>query len=164
MLLTMSAPLVMGSVDLTSNREARLLAAHNRERDASGIPLLQWDPALAASAAEWGEHLRELGELVHSEPDPDDDDPEGENLWSGTRGHYSPEAMVGLWVEEKKNFRPGRFPDNSRTGQVQDVGHYTQVMWRRTARVGCAVTRNSEDEFLVCRYSEGGNVLGEQVF
>jgi hypothetical protein len=72
--------------------------------------------------------------------------------------------MVGLWVEEKKNFRPGRFPDNSRTGQVEDVGHYTQIVWRSTTRVGCAVTRNSSDEYLVCRYSQGGNVLGEQVF
>jgi hypothetical protein len=163
-LLTLSAPLISGGTDLTVNREARLLAAHNRERDALGLPLLRWDPQLEVSAARWGEHLKRIGTLVHYESDPNDDDPEGENLWAGTRGYYSPEAMVGLWIEEKKHFKPGRFPNNSRTGRVDDVGHYTQLMWRSTGRVGCAVTQNKREEFLVCRYSEGGNVLGEKPF
>jgi uncharacterized protein YkwD len=154
----------MGGVDLTVNREARLLAAHNRERDAFGIPLLRWDTQLEASAARWGQHLKKVGKLVHYETEPDDEDPEGENLWAGTRGYYSPEAMVGLWVEEKKHFKPGRFPNNSRTGRVDDIGHYTQLMWRSTTHVGCAVTQNSREDFLVCRYSEGGNVLGERPF
>ena len=37
-----------------SNLAARLLAAHNRERAAVGVPPLRWDPALAASAAYYG--------------------------------------------------------------------------------------------------------------
>jgi hypothetical protein len=152
----------MGGLDLTANREARLLAAHNRERDAYGIPLLQWDAGLQASAARWGEHLKKTGQLAHFEAR--GANPEGENLWAGTRGHFTPEAMVDLWVAEKKHFKPGRFPGNSRTGRVADVGHYTQLMWRNTRRVGCAVTQNSHHEFLVCRYNEGGNVLGEQPF
>jgi hypothetical protein len=163
-LLTLSAPILSGAVDLTSNRELRLLAAHNRERSAHGIQPLRWDPRLAESASQWGEHLRKTGTLVHSVADPHDNDPEGENLWAGTRGHYSPEAMVGLWANEKKDFKPGRFPNNSKTGRVEDVGHYTQLMWRSTTRVGCAVTENTREEFLVCRYNEGGNVVGEQPF
>jgi hypothetical protein len=158
------SPLVMGGVDLTANREARLLAAHNRERDAYGLPLLRWDTQLEGSAARWGEHLKKTGMLVHFVSHPNDPDPEGENLWAGTRGRFSPEEMVGLWIAEKKHFKPGRFPNNSRTGRVDDVGHYTQLMWRSTGRVGCALTQNSREEFLVCRYSEGGNVIGEQPF
>ncbi len=30
--------------------------------------------------------------------------------------------MVGYWVEEKAHFRPGTFPQNSRTGRIEDVG------------------------------------------
>jgi hypothetical protein len=37
-------------------------------------------------------------------------------------------------------------------------------MWRSTDRVGCAVTQSREYDFLVCRYREGGNVIGEQPF
>jgi hypothetical protein len=37
------------------------------------------------------------------------------------------------------------------------------VVWRTTARVGCAMARSAREDILVCRYSEGGNVIGEQV-
>lgn len=164
LLLTALAPLMNGATDLTSNRSHRLLAAHNRERVAAGLPPLTWSENLARSSQQWAEGLSASGELRHSEADPADPDPEGENLWAGTRGYYSPEAMVGLWIAEKRHFKPGVFPNNSKTGQLEDVGHYTQLMWRSSTHVGCAVTANPREEFLVCRYSEGGNVIGEQPF
>ena len=90
--------------------------------------------------------------------------PAGENLWAGTKGYYSLEDMVGLWIAEKKHFRDGVFPDNSNTRRLEDIAHYTQVMWRTSTDVGCAVAHGRYDDFLVCRYSEGGNVLGERPF
>jgi hypothetical protein len=162
LLLTVAVPFLSGATDLTSNREARLLAAHNRERYSADIPPLRWDPQLEQAAAQWGEHLKKTGQLAHAPPIAADG--AGENLWAGTRGHYSPEEMVGMWADEKQHFKPGRFPSNSRTGRVEDVGHYTQLMWRNTAKIGCAVTQNSREEFLVCRYSRGGNVIGEEPF
>ena len=134
-------------------------AVLNASRAALLPHALTADPALASR-----EELRRLGYLVHARTDPRDPDPEGENLWAGTRGHYSPERMVGLWIEEKKYYRPGPYPHNSKTGKVADVGHYTQLMWRSTSHVGCAVAQNDRMEFLVCRYSEGGNVVGERPF
>lgn len=153
---------LQGGTDHGSNVELRLLAAHNRERNALGVPALRWNDELAASAAKWGQHLKKLGYLEHYPDDPDDEDPEGENLWAGTRGYYGPEDMVGLWIAEKKHFRHANFPANSKTGDVEDIGHYTQLIWRTSTHVGCAVTRNDQDDFLVCRYSEAGNVIGER--
>ena len=72
--------------------------------------------------------------------------------------------MVEGWIEEKKYFRPGRFPDNSTTGDFADVGHYTQLMWRETGRVGCALAEGAAEEVLVCRYRTAGNVVGERPF
>lgn len=160
----MMAPLLQGATNLTLNRNDRLLAAHNRERAAYGLPPLNWSEKLARSSAGWAKHLQALGDLEHSHSDPNDPDPEGENLWAGTRGYYSPEAMVGLWISEKRNFKPGVFPNNTKTGRLEDVGHYTQLMWRSSTDVGCAVAANAKEEFLVCRYSEGGNVIGEEPF
>jgi hypothetical protein len=162
-LLALAVPLLQGNTGRLTSLDARILAAHNRERAGAGLPALQWDDGLAADAAPWVAHLAKLDILEHAE-DSDADDPEGENLWLGTRGHYSPEEMVGLWVAEKKDFRPGIFPDNSRTGDFEDVGHYTQLMWRSTGRVGCALAAGAEDEVLVCRYREAGNVEGERPF
>jgi hypothetical protein len=162
--LLVVAPLLFGSTGRLSSLDSRLLAAHNRERAASDLPPLAWDPALAADAAQWGEQLAAAGEIEHEGDDPDDPDPQGENLWLGTRGAYTPEEMVGLWVAEKRHFRPGIFPDNSRTGSFEDVGHYTQLMWRATGRVGCALADGQPYEVLVCRYREAGNVEGERPF
>jgi hypothetical protein len=161
--LVLAAPLMIGSTGRLTSLDARLLAAHNRERSAAGIAPLAWDPELAAAAAEWSGRLAATGAFEHDES-VDEADPQGENLWAGTRGAYSPEEMVEGWIEEKSHFRPGRFPDNSRTGDFADVGHYTQLMWRETDRVGCALADGSEEEVLVCRYRTAGNVVGERPF
>jgi len=162
--LSACSPLLLGAINQTANLEDRLLAAHNRERDLLGIAPLTWNEGLARDAAAWGEYLTRIGYLVHYPDNPEDPDPQGENLWAGTRGYYSPEDMVGLWVAEKKHFKPGIFPDNSDTRRLEDIAHYTQVMWRTSTDVGCAVVHGRYDDFLVCRYSEGGNVLGERPF
>ena len=162
MLALLSMPLV-GTTGREINFDSRLLAAHNRERNAAGLEPLAWNDRLAADAKEWAEYLAETETFEHSE-DEDEADPQGENLWEGTRASFTPEEMVGMWIEEKRHFKPGIFPNNSRTGNLEDVGHYTQLMWRDTGRVGCAKSANEENEVLVCRYAAAGNVIGERPF
>lgn len=162
--LALAAPFAQGATGLDNNLEQRLLAGHNRERAALGIAPLAWNALLAQDAEAYAQHLVRVGYLVHSEDAPGETDPEGENLWAGTRGYYGPESMVGLWVAEKRDYKPGIFPNNSISGDLEKVGHYTQVMWRSSRAVGCAVAHGHRDDFLVCRYSEGGNVIGERPF
>ena len=57
---------------------------------------------------------------------------------------------------------PEFFPSNSRSGDVEKVGHYTQLIWRNSRRVGCATAVGRYEEFLVCRYSEAGNISGQR--
>jgi hypothetical protein len=159
-MLALSSPVMLGAVDHRSNFEARVLAAHNRERSAVGVPALAWNAELASSAAVWAQYLAKTGEFRHS-PDPPSQAPQGENLWAGTPRRFSPEAMVGLWIDEKRYFKPGVFPNNSRSGRVEDVSHYTQLTWRRSGEVGCATARGVSEEYLVCRYQTAGNVMGQ---
>lgn len=161
--LAASAPLIGASVDRGAGFDARILAAHNRERAAVGVPALAWDEKLAADAKSWADALAETGTFAHSPADPTDPEVQGENLWAGTRGAWSPEEMVGLWIAEKRDFRPGVFPAVSKSGDLEKVGHYTQLIWRNTRKVGCALARGAREDVLVCRYSEGGNVIGERV-
>jgi len=142
--------------------DQRVLAAHNRERRDLGLVPLSWNAALARSARRWANYLASTGRFEHAPESPRS--PEGENLWAGTKGYYSPEAMVDAWIREKKFFRPGTFPDNSTTGRMEDVGHYTQVVWRATTQVGCAESRSRKEDILVCRYAEAGNYRGEVPF
>lgn len=144
-----------------SRLEARLLAVHDRERRATGAAPLAWDRGLAAAAAAYGPTLERLGKLAHS---PRASRPgQGENLWMGTRGAYQIEEMAGGWAAEKRLFRAGFFPAVSVSGKWSDVGHYTQMIWKGTTRMGCALHKGRRWDFLICRYSPPGNVVGQRV-
>jgi uncharacterized protein YkwD len=133
-----------------------MLEQHNRARAEQGLPPLAWNPALATAAAAYAAELAEAGAFEHS----DDDDDQGENLWMGTRQAYAFDEMVAHWVSEKANFRRGA-PGMSATGDLSDVGHYTQIVWKDTREVGCGVASDDADDYLVCRYYPAGNVEGE---
>ncbi len=81
----------------------------------------------------------------------------------GTRGAYRYDEMVSAWAAERRDLVPGRVPNVSRTGRFGDVGHYTQMIWPTTTRVGCGFAGNRDTEYLVCRYSPPGNVVGRPI-
>lgn len=139
----------------------RLLAAHNEERRRVGVPDLRWSQKLAAEAQAYARKLAKRQALVHATRD--ERGGAGENLWAGNAGFYSAEEMVESMVAEKPDFRPGTFPDVSRTGQWRDVGHYTQLIWRETEELGCAVAPGGGHDWLVCRYWPAGNTFGKPV-
>ena len=141
---------------------ARLLAIHNRERALVGTPALVWDARLAEGAAAYARRLAARGRLEHSPPA--ERPGLGENLAAGTLGFYTPESLAELWVAEKSAFRNGIFPEVSRTGNWSSVGHYTQMIWLGTERVGCGAAQGRGNLFLVCRYAPAGNVFGRRSY
>ena len=147
--------------DNTSNFAARLLAAHNRARADKGLAPLQWNAALATAARPWAQTLADDGKLRHS--DQDSRPGQGENIWMGTARFYDLEHMMARFVDEKRDFRPGVFPEVSATGKWQDVAHYTQIVWPETREVGCALVTAKKRDALVCRYSPPGNVFGATI-
>jgi hypothetical protein len=140
---------------------ARVLAAHNAERARAGVPLLVWDNGLGTAAAGYATQMAMSGRFAHS--DRSLRRGTGENLWMGSHGAFSVEAMVGGWASEKRFFTPGTFPNVSRSGSWEDVGHYTQMIWPTTARVGCALASTQRLDYLVCRYAGAGNIDGRPV-
>lgn len=149
-------PGMQGRLD---NAELRILAAHNAERAKMGVASLRWDDQLAEGAQRWADHLSASGKFEHS-PNRPGEPLEGENIWGGTPDSFTPESMVRLWIAEKRSYVAGVFPANSSTGRVEDVSHYTQLIWRRTEAVGCGLAHLGGEEILVCRYSQPGNVRG----
>jgi len=140
---------------------AQLLQAHNSERRFAGAAPLMWDARLAAAADSYAAHLARTNRFGHSSQGQRPG--QGENLWMGTRGAFSARGMIADWASEKRMFRAGVFPNVSRSGSWADVGHYTQMVWPATTRVGCAVRSSASWDYLVCRYSTPGNSMGGRV-
>lgn len=136
-----------------------MLQGHNAARRQYGVAPLAWDEALARDAAVYAVRLARSGRFEHDRQ-AGKRPRQGENLFMGTRGAYSYGEMVRLWVDERRYFRPGRFPNVSTSGSVWHVGHYTQIVWPSSQRVGCAIAANRANDYLVCRYFPAGNVVG----
>ncbi len=148
----------------TGSFTQQLLDTHNKYRAAVGVPALTWSAQLANDAQGWANYLASLGgrRLEHSQNNQRPG--QGENLWLGTSGAYSPVQMVDSWGAEQQFFRPGNFPNVSTSGNWADVGHYTQMIWRNTTQVGCGIAKAGGNDILVCRYSPAGNFMGQRVY
>lgn len=133
----------------------QMLAFHNRlRRDFGSIPMT-WDVRLEAQATAYARRLAYLGRLVHA---PRAQRPgQGENLAVGSSRYYRPEALAATWRAEQRYFRGGIFPDVSTTGNWASVGHYSQVVWPASTRLGCGTAVGRGLRILVCRYSPAGN-------
>jgi len=136
-----------------------MMTAHNEARRQYGVGPLAWDEGLARDAAVYAQQLARTGRFEH-DPQRGRLPPQGENLFMGTRDAYSYRDMIGLLINERRYFRPGRFPAVSRTGDWSQVAHYTQIIWPSSQRVGCATRSNRANDYLVCRYLPAGNVVG----
>lgn len=145
---------------LSQEQKNELLAAQNKDRAAVGVAPLVWSDRLATSAQAWVTHLAQRGGgMVHSGATQT-----GENIAMWTAGRASLTHLVSLWGEERKHFIHAPFPHVSRTGNWSDVGHYTQIVWRNTREVGCALATGGGRDYLVCQYYPQGNITGEKAF
>jgi hypothetical protein len=152
-----------GTVRDTAALRAAMLAAHNAERAARGVPPLAWSEELAAEATLSAIQLAAEADPVAAhgkQPGAMGVKPRGENLWTGSRGAYSYAAMARAWLDERVYYVDGVMPDISSSGNWLDVGHYSQMIWKTTTMVGCAVVSDARRDLLVCRYDPPGNIAG----
>ena len=130
-------------------RMQQALEAHNAARAEHCSAPLAWSSEAAAAADEWAQRLVGRGcTLEHSRS------AYGENLFMATAGRSSPADVVASWVNERRqyDFRHGGFS--------METGHFTQVVWKGTTRLGCAMRTCRGMDLWVCNYDSPGNVQG----
>jgi pathogenesis-related protein 1 len=147
---------------------ASIVAAHDQVRAGVGVGPLTWDAALARTAAVWAAQCRDNGSgFIPHNPDRSVGSAVyvGENIYASTAapGAVTGPQAVAAWASEAADYD---YASNTcAAGQV--CGHYTQVVWRSTTRVGCAkqdcpaLTYRTN---VICDYAPGGNVSGQKPY
>lgn len=150
-------PLPAGAA--TPNASEEYLDAHNQARAEVGVAPLKWSPALAKSASLTARLQRDkqncsFANLANSRYG-------GNQLWAGGFA-VTPRAAVETWVAEKKFYNY----DNNSCLPDHRCGVYTQVVWRKTAELGCAQAECHRDQssLTICFYNPPGNVVGEKPY
>ena len=87
----------------------------------------------------------------------------GENVYgtSGSATSSTPQQAVNAWAAERANYN---YAMNTCNGVC---GHYTQIVWRNTTKVGCAINNCPSLTYrtsLVCDYGSGGNYVGQRPY
>lgn len=127
-----------------------MLTAHDELRAKHCAPPLAWSDELARAAQAWADKLAKKGcSLEHSKT------PFGENLAAGTLASLGPADVVGLWYAERAQY------DFARGAFSMKTGHFTQLVWVGTRRVGCGNAKCADKEVWVCNYDPPGNVEGQ---
>uniref|UniRef100_A0A8C6VPR5 SCP domain-containing protein n=1 Tax=Naja naja TaxID=35670 RepID=A0A8C6VPR5_NAJNA len=99
------------------------VSVHNRFRSsvdppASNMKRMSWDHDLAKTALGWA-HPNFTAV--------------GENIWTGSIWYFNVTSALTNWYDEVQYY-------NYATQRCKDVcGHYTQMVWAKTYKVGCAV-------------------------
>ncbi|KAF5733242.1 putative STS14 protein precursor [Tripterygium wilfordii] len=128
---------------------------HNTARNQVGVSNMTWDDAIATYAQNYADSRIDDCNLVHS------NGTYGENLAKGSSGTFSGVDAVNLWVAEKAYYN---YTSNS-CAVGQQCGHYTQVVWRNSVRLGCARVRcNNGWWFVTCNYDPPGNYVGQRPY
>jgi pathogenesis-related protein 1 len=126
-----------------------MLDAHNNIRAEAELPPFQWSNELAAFSQKWANALIVKNRSAHNTHSP-----YGENILITGLGS-TPATVVTEWAYESQDYT---YRTNNCT---EDCGHYTQLVWRKTRKVGCAMAYNAQREIWVCSYDPPGNLRGE---
>ncbi|KAJ4951039.1 hypothetical protein NE237_027871 [Protea cynaroides] len=135
------------------------LFAHNMVRALKWELPLMWDNQLENYARWWAGQRQSDCKLEHSFPE--DGFKLGENIYWGSGSSWTPKDAVSAWANEVKYYN---YESNTcQAGQM--CGHYTQIVWKNTRRIGCArVVCDDGDVFMTCNYDPVGNYIGERPY
>jgi hypothetical protein len=128
-----------------------IIEAHNRKRKRHCAPPLEWSGEIADVAQGWADKLAAKGcSLEHNRSSS-----YGENLASGSESAMGAQGAVDSWYEEVEHHQFG-----SKEGSKK-AGHFTQLVWRDSRRLGCGTAKCNGKQIWVCNYDPPGNVKGE---
>ncbi|XP_062079773.1 pathogenesis-related protein PR-1-like [Humulus lupulus] len=154
--ISSSSATVHNVAKYVSQTRQQFLKPQNTARALLRMQALQWDSRLEKYAQWYANKRRSDCALEHS------NGPYGENIFWGSGRGWSPVQAVSAWIDERKWYKYGS--NSCARGQI--CGHYTQIVWRQTKRIGCARVDcvGGKGVFMICNYDPPGNYYGERPY
>jgi len=158
---------------LTQDLIDAFVVAHNQARSgplnpppSPALPPVSWDGVLADSVYNYAIRCQgTMGLLSHNANRSADyqalggDGYVGENIY-GSTGNATPADAMTLWMKEAPDY-------DYASGDIGSAGHYTQVVWRASVRIGCAIVdcpALTYHNTVICDYAPGGNISGQRPY
>jgi len=170
------------NVGISNSEKTAIVNKHNelRQKVASGgeergnpgpqppavhMPNLEWDDELATVAQRWTNQCN----FRHDACRDVDRYQVGQNLAKmSSSGEITSdvEGLIQLWYDEVDKF------DKNKVSKYEfdvNTGHYTQVIWAGTTKIGCGRIIYKESngwtsEYLACNYGPSGNFQGQPIY
>jgi len=145
---------------LSQAAKDKFVDMHNSFRNSAdaSIPNLVWSDTLATTAAQNSDKC----EFAHS------DSGYGENIylgWGSQTGSSAANGASTMWAEEMERVdEDGSWACIGTGNSDTTCGHYSQMVWRDTTEIGCAVTTGCELwghtwTMVFCEYNPAGNMM-----
>jgi len=143
---------------------SRAVNAHNVHRANHSAPAVTWDTELASIAAQIAssckfEHDTSTGGGGY-----------GQNIAAGTPAEEVAKVVSDQWYNSEVDLFPQYGAASPDMSNFHAWGHFSQVVWKDTDRIGCATQQcsggvsgvggNVPPHFTVCNYRKTGNVMG----
>ena len=158
---------------LTQDLIDAFVAAHNQARSgplnpppSPALPPVSWDGVLADSVYNYAIRCQgTMGLLSHNANRSADYQAlggsgyVGENIY-GSSGNATPADAMTLWMKEAPDY-------DYASGDIGNAGHYTQIVWRASVRIGCAIVdcpALTYHNTVICDYAPGGNISGQRPY
>ena len=140
-----------------------LVNLHNKYRTKHRVGKLTKLANIATMAQTTANNCAKLKTLQHSK-DKYNNQPVGQNLYVKTIAPTAQDVMDSWYVKEEPNY-------NYQTGKSKNgwvIGHFTQVVWKNTQQIGCAVAVGTYlayrgSYYVCCNYFPAGNYIGQYV-
>ncbi|EGT59294.1 CBN-VAP-1 protein [Caenorhabditis brenneri] len=129
---------------------------------AKQMPKLKYDCTIEANARTWAQGCLYQHSTSAQRPGL------GENLYQISINNMpkiqTAEDSSYAWWSELKDFGVGS--DNILTSAVwaRGVGHYTQMAWEGTTKIGCFVQNCPSFTYSVCQYGPAGNYMDQLIY
>uniref|UniRef100_A0A8C8ZB61 GLIPR1 like 1 n=1 Tax=Prolemur simus TaxID=1328070 RepID=A0A8C8ZB61_PROSS len=143
------------------------VTTHNEWRSkvspsAGDMKYMSWDKSLAKTAEAWAKKCQFMHDSCLDTPYACDKNFQyvGQNIWLGGINGFTSRVAITSWYNEVEYYNF----DNISCSKV--CGHYTQVVWANSYKVGCAVADCPKlgAALFVCNYGPAGNYVNTRPY